>query len=49
MFIKAVNSDLHRGCTIGMDFGDLQIENGCFIEEDGSTYCFCDYNRYEMF
>ena len=40
-----MRQDLHRGCTIGMDFGDLQVENGCFIEEDGSTYCFCDFNR----
>ena len=28
-----------------MDLGKVQIENGCFIEEDGSTYCFCDFNR----
>ena len=36
---------MHRGCTYGMDLGDVEIENGCFVEEDGSTYCFCDFNR----
>ncbi len=28
-----------------MDLGEVEIENGCFVEEDGSTYCFCDFNR----
>lgn len=39
------NYYLHRGCSFGLDFGEQEIENGCYIEEDGSTYCFCDYNR----
>lgn len=37
--------DLHRGCSYGMDLGQIQVENGCFVEEEGSTYCFCDFNR----
>lgn len=28
-----------------MDLGQIQVENGCFVEEEGSTYCFCDFNR----
>ena len=45
LFNKKLSNLIRNKNTIGMDFGDLQIENGCFIEEDGSTYCFCEFNK----
>jgi hypothetical protein len=45
IFDCILNKDLHRGCSYGMDLGPIQIENGCFVEEDGATFCFCDFNR----
>lgn len=36
-------ADIHRGCSYGMELN--VTKNGCFVNQDGSVYCFCDFNR----